>query len=250
MYKYVQDMVDTIHANVNNVPRNCNKVAGYVTGTPDIRWTGGDWSRFKGAKVPINQSNSVVVTAPVCDVEPGAMTIAVAVESVRARRSIGETTTIYLPESLLVECEQAISAAGLSDHTYYGIANWNLSRDEAIAALGGRIKWVQWASPSSNPNTKLPGTNLTLREANCDLSVTAADWFPAPVKKHTVPKPLIHHKKTVGSVGGGTAGVGLAALLSKVLKVHVTPVEGAAIATAIGYVLSYLAPNAYMGSGK
>lgn len=41
---------------------------------------------------------------------------------------------------------------------------------------GHKIVAVQWASPSSNPDTPLPRSSLTLRQANCDLSVTLDYW--------------------------------------------------------------------------
>jgi hypothetical protein len=36
---------------------------------------------------------------------------------------------------------------------------------------------VQWAAPQSNPDTLIPGSNRTLAEGNCDLSVTAPAWM-------------------------------------------------------------------------
>ena len=68
------------------------------------------------------------------------------------------------------------------------LANWNLSEAEADAALGTaiagiRIVGVQWASPTSNPGTKVPGSNLTLAQAQLDLSVTVPGWFAT----HTLP---------------------------------------------------------------
>jgi hypothetical protein len=49
---------------------------------------------------------------------------------------------------------------------------------------------VQWASPSSNPNTVLPGpSGKTLREANVDLSVVDAGWVPSGMGKAPAPAP-------------------------------------------------------------
>ena len=36
---------------------------------------------------------------------------------------------------------------------------------------------VQWASPTSNPNTIVPGGTQTLADANIDISVTIPSWF-------------------------------------------------------------------------
>jgi hypothetical protein len=35
-------MIDTIHDDVSNIPVNAPKVAGYITGSPDIKWTTAD----------------------------------------------------------------------------------------------------------------------------------------------------------------------------------------------------------------
>ena len=45
-----------------------------------------------------------------------------------------------------------------------------------VAGYGHKIVAVQWASPSSNPDTPLPRSSLTLEQANCDLSVTLDYW--------------------------------------------------------------------------
>jgi hypothetical protein len=66
-------------------------------------------------------------------------------------------------------------------HVRLWLADWSLSRAQADNLLGTRLHGhkvvaVQWASPSSNPNTPLPRSSLTLRQANCDLSVTLDYW--------------------------------------------------------------------------
>jgi hypothetical protein len=40
------NMVDSIHATCHNIPAGTRKVAGYVTGSADIRWRRADWDRF------------------------------------------------------------------------------------------------------------------------------------------------------------------------------------------------------------
>ena len=251
-------MVDTVSSSVHNLPTNLEKVAGYATGTPDIKWDSSDWDRFRdAAKVPINQTNTVIPSIPVVDAEPGAMQIPTVVDSVRVRKGLGKRTTVYLPDSWLVECEKALSDAGLSDWADYGIANWNLSREEAINELGGRIVWVQYASPTSNPDTFIPGTKLTLREANADLSVTVDSWFPVPRPKSRVRRVTkrvtrrlskgIHlHKKVATGAGTGGIATGLIALLNTQFHTHLTAEEGAAIATILGYTVSYLTKDGYL----
>ena len=39
-------MIDSIHATCHNIPVGTRKVAGYVTGSSEIRWTRADWDRF------------------------------------------------------------------------------------------------------------------------------------------------------------------------------------------------------------
>jgi hypothetical protein len=61
------------------------------------------------------------------------------------------------------------------------VADWSLSEAEAAKILTTSgdypVVAVQWASPTSNPNTLVPGSHLTLSEANVDLSITVASWF-------------------------------------------------------------------------
>lgn len=66
---------DATHINVAQIPANARVVFGYDTGTPDIKWTGGNYARFVSArKVHIDQGGlgSPVLTAHMRDVEPNA----------------------------------------------------------------------------------------------------------------------------------------------------------------------------------
>ena len=53
-------MIDAIHANVGNIPVRTPKVGGYVTGTPDIKWTPSDWARFPHAGIQYRRSRSPI----------------------------------------------------------------------------------------------------------------------------------------------------------------------------------------------
>jgi hypothetical protein len=65
---------------------------------------------------------------------------------------------------------------------------------------------VQWATPSSNPDTKA-GTG-TLAALNLDLSIARADWFPA------IPGPEAWQTKALGQARQlATAATALADLL-------------------------------------
>lgn len=180
------DMADTIHLTVHNIPTSFKKVAGYDTGSPDILWTAVDWARFPNSgRVHVNQDPS---TGPyrgnVLDVEEGAWSIPQAVEACKARHAAGRFCNIYIQESnlheFILECKQE----GVKDVRMW-VADWNLSKHEAEQIIFHNnvgdfpIVAIQWASPISNPNTILPGTKMTLSQANVDLSVTASDWFAA-----------------------------------------------------------------------
>jgi len=185
-------MVDTIHLNVGCIPVQCPKVAGYVTGTPDIVWTQDDWARFRGSKVTVNQRNcSDPLLGNVLDIEPGAWTIPDAVEACLVRLAHRRLCNLYLSQGEVTASDPSgknVTALvnALLDKGIKGanlcVANYSLSESQAVAMVSAAsgpfpIVWVQWASPGSNPFTILPGTNLTLAEANCDLSVTAAGWL-------------------------------------------------------------------------
>jgi hypothetical protein len=181
-------MLDAIHSDAGNVPAGTPKVAGYVTGTSDIEWTPQDWERFPSSgKIRIDQSEGLVTWAAggadVADVENGAGTQATAIAGALKRKAKGWGSWIYVAQGNFSVLQEAVNAAGLSGSVQFWVANWNLDEAEAAAALSGDIIAVQWASPSSNPLTIVPGGSKTLSEANIDLSVTAPSWFKyvAPV---------------------------------------------------------------------
>ena len=187
-------MIDAIHANVGNVPASTPKVAGYVTGTPDIRWTHQDWQRFpRAGTLRIDQSPGLAEyasnAASVADIEPGAGTVGAFVTASQSRLRLHRLLWFYGTQSVISQVSAALTAAGIPlSECGAWLANWNLSEAEADAALGTaiagiRLVGVQWASPTSNPGTKVPGSNLTLAQAQVDLSVTVPSWFAT----HTLP---------------------------------------------------------------
>lgn len=202
----VIDMIDTIHANVNDVPAGSSEIAGYVSGSADIDWTSADWARFSHArKIRIYQGNGAVGDVhrfDVIDVESGAVTPQQAVDITAERIAAGiQWTTVYGGDSALSQVSALARARGTAfwnGHFNAWLANWNLNRAQADTVVGTQIHGmtcigVQWASPSSNPNTVLPGSTLTLQQSNCDLSVVNAGWipsggFPGP----TPPAPVVN----------------------------------------------------------
>lgn len=240
------DMLDVTHGSLGRVPRKTRiKRAGYTTGSPDIRWTSQDWTDNPDAVVHIDQSDSTIPnTGNVKDCERGAATIPVAALWAENRRKLGLHSTVYLSSSNLAEMEREIAKyPGLSDFVTYWLANWNLSRVEAINELGGRIVAIQYASPGSNPLTAIPGTNVKLSEANVDLSVTLDSWMPLPAAKKKLKRPAKPHPKVSGGASAGALATGLIALADKLLHVHLTPAEGAAIATTVYALVAYYIPG-------
>lgn len=186
-------MVDTIHADVKNIPAVIPDDAGYISGTSDVDWTAGDFAKFSGhtivriwqgfGPVPADDAYDAI------DVEARAVTPQMAADAVERRVNRGiQWTWIYGTDSTLAETNALIRAKGdhiWIGHVYSWLADWNLNEAEATALIGSMIHGatcisVQWASPSSNPNTVLPGTDMTLAQSNCDLSVTDARWGAKP----------------------------------------------------------------------
>ncbi|MGZ6570482.1 MAG: hypothetical protein ACXVHB_05865 [Solirubrobacteraceae bacterium] len=195
----IVDMLDTIGANAANIPAGTKKVAIYLTGGGGIAWSNADVAKLQHddpelqVVVRIDQSNSLLVLPVylVKDIEPGASTIAVAIEEARKRAAAGLRTCLYTFEADMGAVRAAVAAAGLEARIDYWVADWNLTRAEAIARLqrDPTLKAIQWASPSSNPHTLVPGTGRTLAQANIDLSVTRADWPAAPAPPKPKPDP-------------------------------------------------------------
>lgn len=185
-------MVDTIGSDASLVPSNVPDIAGYVSGTSDIDWTSSEWARFTSAKkVRIYQGYGAEPPLngwDVLDVETGAITPQQAADLVEQRVHADITwSTIYGGDSVIAETAKLIQAKGhdiWNGHVDAWLANWNLNQQAATQMLGTMIHGmtcigVQWASPETNPNTLLPGTSLTLKQANCDLSVVIANWVPS-----------------------------------------------------------------------
>lgn len=214
-------MVDTIHESVSHIPVSTKYIGGYVSGTSDIIWTPDDWSRFPHSRhVRIFQGHGDlpdIRSFDEIDVESGAVSPGEAASIVRTRVLAGiPWTSIYADDANLAATAEAIRAYGASiwnGHVTCRLADWSLSEDEAVTKVGTRIHGmtcmgVQWASPTSNPHTLLPGTSLTLDAANVDLSVVDATWVPSggwglPAPTHPTPTPVAENAVLVILPGGG-----------------------------------------------
>lgn len=173
-------------------------IATYVTGTDGIEATHaqiGDLRSFTGVFLYDQTPQLADFTAGLtdaADVEGGAGTLEAAMKGCKTRQDRGWWSWVYLNQANLEAGRAALKAAGLTK-TQWGVANWNLTQQEAKDFLDQNrdVAYVQWASPSSNPNTICPGTSRTLAELNCDLNVTIGGWFAKassvtpPVKSQT-----------------------------------------------------------------
>jgi hypothetical protein len=185
-------MIDTIHVDVDNIPASTPKVAGYVTGSAEVKWTRQDWDRFPHAgKVRIDQSPQLSAyatgDADIADIESGAGTPGAYATACKQRLASNRLLWCYCDQDTVSRVSGALVAVRIPlSKCGLWLANWNLSQAEADALIGTalsgiRIVAVQWASPSSNPGTQVPGgaPGKTLKEANLDLSVTQPGWFEA-----------------------------------------------------------------------
>jgi hypothetical protein len=186
-------MIDATHGSVSHIPARTPKVGGYTTGTSGVEWTAADWAQFPDAgHNRIDQSDGGVdpLGSDTLDVESGAATPEQFVGWLKTRIEHNiEGSTCYGGHDALAAVQTALEAGG-TNGWYYGhvtcwLADWNLNQAEATALIGTEISGmscvaVQWASPTSNPTTTVPGSALNLAQANVDLSVALASWRPAP----------------------------------------------------------------------
>lgn len=209
-----ETMIDAIRVNAHNIPASTLKVAGYGTGVGDVPWTGAEWGLFpKAGHVRIDQTPTgqafALGLADVYDIENLAGTVTSFVHCVRQRIASGiEWSTAYGTDGTLAAVAAALEAAG-PHGWYFGhvdcwLADWNLSEGQAAALVGREVhgmtcRAVQWASPSTNPGTIVPGGSLTLAQAQVDLSAAQASWHAPAAPK---PDPVDGYLVLAGGAGG------------------------------------------------
>lgn len=219
--KFAQ-MVDMTHDAVGKVPAHFDYVGGYCSGLGSVPWDAADWAKYGNARIiRIYQGAGAfpgIAGFDEIDVETGAVTPQQAADLVEQRVNAGITWTgIYGSDAAIAETSTLIQAKGVrvwNGHVYCRVANWNLDEVEASKLVGTYIHGmtcvgVQWASPSSNPNTILPGTSLTLAQANVDLSVVDVNWIPSggfsPPAPPPPPPPPTTIDATLVMLPGGVA---------------------------------------------
>jgi hypothetical protein len=202
-------MVDTTGTNADKLPMHLPAYGGYISGLEGVEWSAAQFARYAGSKV-FRYYQGVGPEPPihafdVIDVEPEAVTATFAANIVRDRVAGGiPWTTIYGGDSFLQQVATDVIAEGhqvWNGHVNCILADWNLNETEAAALIGTfrhgmSVVGVQWASPSSNPQTFIPGTLLTLAEMNADLNVIDANWVPSggftPLPTPAPPLPVQH----------------------------------------------------------
>jgi hypothetical protein len=180
-------IIDAMRIHAANIPLTTPKVGGYATGTPDIRWDPELWARFgQSGQVRIDQAPGLGLPfgSDIKDIETDAATIEDWIAWARERMAAPHGplfSPCYIAFDRLAQARLAADRAGLPRNKIgYGIADWNLNEQEATALLGNETVWVQWASPTSNPDTLVPGSTMTLAEARVDLGVAVPWWHPQP----------------------------------------------------------------------
>lgn len=172
---------------------NPQTIASYVTGSGSVPATPAQFAElatrvgvFRYDQSP-SLSDFAAGNADGADIESGAGTVAAAVDAAQKRDAMGWYSWFYLSEANLADARTAVEGAKLT-RVQFIVADWSLSQAQAQAFLVANddVAAVQWASPSSNPNTVCPGTSRTLAQLNVDLNVTRAGWF---IKASNPPPP-------------------------------------------------------------
>lgn len=196
----IQVAYDCTHANISRAPAGL--LAGYTTGTPDIRWTDADWKAHPGA-VRIDQDPAASDdTADVLDVEARAATLADvpgwsrrALASYRSGKRPGQRSPlIYCSQVNVTPVANVLTGAGMTDGSVgLFIANWNLSQAQAAAEV----------LAASGP---FPVHGLQFQNAgNFDIDVFSSAWLNA--RSGPAPAAFGPPRNLAVSAGDGTVKV-------------------------------------------
>ncbi len=179
--------VDATGKNCGNIPAVAalGLIALYATGTDGVEATAAEIARFKNAGVGvvlIDQTPSLSVfaagLADIADVEQEAGTIPTAVAAILDRQAHGRKSTIYLSYSNLDSMISAFTSNIDRNLVQFGVANyeWSQAQSEDLLAANASWAYCQYGDPQSNPDTLVPGTNLTLSQAQCDIDIAKGTW--------------------------------------------------------------------------
>lgn len=184
--------IDAMEASLDRtmIPAGTPVLFVYKTGTtsnPDIEWTEADIAglpQIETTTIPyvyrIHQGFGTRDSFRTddgtpwdeIDMEAGAWTTGETLRAISDRNSERWSTRVYASDTPWTELENLATAAGVSLRSvFWREANWSLSRKLAQLRIGLNQRYaVQWASPSSNPLQLVPGTDITLKTANLDLT--------------------------------------------------------------------------------
>jgi hypothetical protein len=129
-------MYDATHVNVSTIPTDAAVIAGYDTGTAEIKWTEDDWAAFPNAQhVHVDQGaeGAPVRTATVMDVEPRAYTVNDIPDW--ENKCTAVRPTAYVNGS---ELREALAA---TDHEIW-LADPGISDEEALAKMAANPRIV------------------------------------------------------------------------------------------------------------
>ncbi len=158
----------------------------YITGGSGIAWSPGeiDWFRQRNAEVFLvnqgfGQTPDNALDGDEFDYEAGAWALQDLLQVIENRRKVSWSTRVYCTWANYGAIKEQLARAGTSRSVWYRIADWDLTQHLADLELHGDVYAGQWASPTSNPSTLVPGTSLTLAHAGVDLNVllkTGTGW--------------------------------------------------------------------------
>lgn len=203
--------MDTIRTSAHNIPRNAPCVIGYDTGSDTVPWSQTEWDMFPNSiKLHITQLNGVNdLDSDIIDIEDLAATIPEAVQWCKDRKARGKIATCYCSGSNVTPLVNALIAGGINNGVYLGVAHPGMSLQDAQAILdsaGGPfpIAYVQYAWPDANLGGDLlvPGSNLTLAQANIDLNLIRNDWLELIRPSKPVVTPEIEDEMFIVTITG------------------------------------------------
>jgi len=190
-------MGDTIHANASILQgANIQLVAGYDTGTPDIKWTDPDWAMYPGiTHVHIDQgygdSRSVEAHVLVFDVEPGAFNPAQAAALLDANTSV--RPTIYVDRfNLLPTIVSAKNSKNWLGDVWLAYPGWHSGVPLPILPSGCRYVAIQDSYMHSYDLStvlddsrpfKISGANSWTEQAMAELPATGFGASGAYVRR-------------------------------------------------------------------
>jgi hypothetical protein len=166
--------IDAEWAFAQHVPHSPPVFWPYVTGTPDVKWSDADIAAVHaGLVIRVDQGFGTATNfnADEFDIEARALSVFQAGEIAAGRAQHSIVTRFYGGWDTYAKVSAELASMGLLRNVWWRIADWDLNEQMATAALVNNVYAVQWASPTSNPRTLIPGTDVTLKTANADLSV-------------------------------------------------------------------------------